>query len=279
MGTSSTCYCCIHLKIAQQNRKPFQRSENRENMWRQKRSSKGDLAMGLSEANGADCDDHSEIPRDSNGLPIYFILPPGVLASYKRRLSYCERGWAATGDPAFVAEALIWTFLHRQPMTLWLAEAAVTLVLARRTKMQANRTLARRVQWMRFDAVRIAKEDGLRWLETRIEDATKLIADLRKKGADAERIEDVKQTLKDAERRAEKIRKRGWVTWEEAHQLAVEALRGTRAKAKAGTMDADYKHVKHELVAGRGALYFLPKVPRKSLAEVLDAPIPPDRGL
>jgi hypothetical protein len=237
--------------------------------------------MGLSEANGcADSDDHLGIPRDSNGLPIYFILPPGVLASYERRLSYCERGLAATGDPAFVAEALIWTFLHRQPMRRWLAETAVTLVLDRRTKMQAKRTLERRVQWMRFDTVRTAKKDGLRWLKEGIEQTGKLIAklrsELRSKPANAKRIEVMKQALKDAERQAEKIRKRGWVTWEEAHQLAAEALRGTGAKAVAGTMGEDYKRVKHELDAGRGAQYFLPKVPRKSLAEALATPPPED---
>src|SRR5262249_12840083 len=154
--------------------------------------------------------------------------------------------------------------------------AAVTLVLARRTKTQANRALARHVQWMRFDAVRTAKEDGLRWLEARIEHATKLIADFRgghgraerieatKQTRSAEDIEAVKQTLKDDERRAGKSRKRGEVTWEEAQQLAVEVLRDTGAKAdEAGTMWKDYKRVRQDLNARRGALYFLPKVPRK----------------
>src|SRR6516162_10145431 len=105
-------------------------------------------------------DPHYNIPRDAKGDPIFFIL-----------------------------EALIWSHLHRQPNPLWLTEAAVTVVLDRRTKTQANRVRERRVQWVRFTTVRDAKEQGLRWLQTRIEVAAKSIADLSKKAGNEERIE------------------------------------------------------------------------------------------
>ena len=216
-------------------------------------------------------DPHYNIPRDAKGDPIFFILPPDIQQSYKRRLRACELGWAATGDPAFIVEALIWAHLHRQPNPLWLAEAAVALVRDRRTKTQANRVLERRVQWVRFTTVRDAKEQGLRWLQTRIESAPKAIADLSKKAGNEERIEAWKDFAEDAKLRAEKIRQRGWVTWEEARVLAAEGLCRTEMKGEPDTMHKDYDRVKRDLKAGRGGLYFLPKLPRKSLTEVLGA--------
>src|SRR6516165_6647035 len=196
-------------------------------------------------------DPHYNIPRDAKGDPIFFILEPDIRRSYEHRHLACERGWSVTDDPAFIAEALIWSHLHRQPNPLWLTEAAVTVVLDRRTKTQANRVRERRVQWVRFTTVRDAKEQGLRWLQTR--------------------IEAVQHFVEDAELRAEKIRKRGWVTWEEARELAAEGLCRTEMKGEPDTMRKDYERVKRDLEAGRGGLYFLPKLPRKSLTEVLGA--------
>jgi hypothetical protein len=230
------------------------------------------------EINPDDPDDpHYSLPRDSDGLPIFLILPSGeilptgeersIRASYERRLKHCERGWFTTKDPAFIAEALISVHLHRQPIPLWLTEALVTLVLGHRTKSHATRALDQHSHWMRFEAVRAAKEHGLRWLQAQVEHAPKLIAKLREEKASAERVQTVKDWAKDAQDRAGRILKRGWVTWEEAKELAAEALAGTGAKADAGTVFKSYERVKRDLKEGRGALYLVPKVPRTTLAE------------
>src|SRR5262249_1158628 len=203
------------------------------------------------------------------GDPVFFILPPDIRKDYERRLFACERGWAATGDPAFIVEALHWTQLFRQPNPLWLTEAAVSLGLDLRTKREAPPVFARRVQWVRFATVRSAKEQGVRWLQARVERAPKAITDLSKKAGNEKRIEAAKCFAEDAKSRAEKIRQRGWVTWPEAHELAAENLCRTEAKAEPDTMRKDYERVKRDLEAGRGGLYFLPKLPRKSLTEVL----------
>src|SRR6516225_3239124 len=81
-----------------------------------------------------DDDDHRGIPRDTNGDPIFLILPPGVKASYDELMAGCEAGWRATGNPAFIKEAMILVHLHRQPPPLWLSEAVCTLADNRRAK-------------------------------------------------------------------------------------------------------------------------------------------------
>ena len=105
-----------------------------------------------------DDDDHRGIPRDANGDPIFLILPPGVQASYDRRLAKCEAGWRATGDPAFVKEAMIWVHLHRQPPPLWLSEAICALADNQRAarKSYITRLRSTAIKWMRFEAVRDA---------------------------------------------------------------------------------------------------------------------------
>jgi hypothetical protein len=147
----------------------------------------------------------------------------------------------------------------------------VALVRDRRTKTQTNRVLERRVQWVRFTTVRDAKEQGLHWLQTRIEGALQVITDLSKTAGNEERIKAWKDFAEDAKLRAEKIYQRGWVTWEEARVLAAEGLCRTKMKGEPDTMRKDYDRVKQNLRAGRGGLYFLPNLPRKSLAEVLGA--------
>ena len=38
-------------------------------------------------------DDRLGIPRDSNGDPIFLVLPPAIQARYDRRMKRCERAW------------------------------------------------------------------------------------------------------------------------------------------------------------------------------------------
>src|SRR5262245_18384849 len=91
---------------------------------------------------------YRHIPRDAAGDPIFFVLPPAMEASYERKLRRCERGWRATGDPAFVIEPQIQTFLHRQPPRLWLTEAAIALITKRRTKAHITRAFSAAIRLM-----------------------------------------------------------------------------------------------------------------------------------
>jgi hypothetical protein len=50
-------------------------------------------------------DPHKHVPKDVDGNPVFLVLPPGVKASYDRKMRNCEAGWQATGDPWAVAEA------------------------------------------------------------------------------------------------------------------------------------------------------------------------------
>jgi hypothetical protein len=209
--------------------------------------------------------DHQGIPRDANDDPIFLILPPGVQESYDRKLSRCRAGWQATGDPAFVIEAQIQTHLHRQPPLLWLTEAVVALATKRRTKGYAKRAFEAHIRWMRFDTLRTAKKHGLRWLQDQIKSATEVAAGTNAE-AERERAEDVKRNAK---RRAEKIEKRGRVTWEEAGELASEALAGLPAAGKSDVIRKDYDQVKRECAAGQGAQYLTPLIPRKKLADAI----------
>jgi hypothetical protein len=199
---------------------------------------------------------HAGVPRDADGVPIFLILPPGVRESYERKMAHCEAGWRATGDPAFFAEASILMYLHRQPQPLWFAEAACTLAWKRRAegKRFAKRVLDAHVHFLRYEMLRDAKEDGLRWLQDWIKDATE-------KG-DAARAEVLK-------RDAEKIAGRGRVTWPEAEALAAAALSGTLAAAEGDTIRKDHDRVKADIKAGRGARYFPPKLPYMTLTQAL----------
>jgi hypothetical protein len=109
-------------------------------------------------------DDHPGIPRDAEGVPIFLILPPGLLASYDRNMAYCEDGWRATQDPAFVSAAQRWTSIYRQPPAAWLTDAVVSLLAGLRTKGHAARAHSRDVQLTRWDMVQRAhREEGLSW--------------------------------------------------------------------------------------------------------------------
>jgi hypothetical protein len=100
---------------------------------------------------------YRRIARDADGNPIFFVLPPAMEASYGRKLRRCEAGWRATGDPAFVIEAVILSYLHRQPLRLWQTEAMVTLATKRRTKGYATSALKAAIRLLRYQAVLKAK--------------------------------------------------------------------------------------------------------------------------
>ncbi|OLB69080.1 MAG: hypothetical protein AUI16_29725 [Alphaproteobacteria bacterium 13_2_20CM_2_64_7] len=233
-------------------------------------------------------DPHRDIPKDANGDPIFFVMPDGVRASYERKLRQCEIGWLATDDPAFVTEAEILRHLHRQVSPLWLTEANIALNAKRRTKGHAKRAIEAHIRWKRYDAVRTAKEHGLRWLQDRAKRAIEHAAKAKKYAAELSGVrkaehaaakrkaedaaEAATERARDAERRAEKIEKRGWVTWPEAYVLAAEVLAGTRAAGEPDTtIRKDYEQVKKDFKEGRGAMYLLPKLPRKTLTEALKA--------
>ena len=113
-------------------------------------------------------DDHPGIPRDADGVPIFFILPPAKRASYDKKLARCEVRWRATGDPAFAIEAYVLTYLHRQPPALWVTEAVCNLGTKSRTKGYVTRAFNAGIRRMRYEAVRDAhgggpKRGGLTW--------------------------------------------------------------------------------------------------------------------
>jgi len=132
-----------------------------------------------------DQDDHRGIPRDANGDPIFLILPRGVKASFNEQMAGCEAGWHATGDPAFVKEAMILVHLHRQPPPLWLSEAVCALADNRRAEKKGytTRVLNAAIKRMRFEAVRDAKrrDRGTTW-ESAYEDAVQRLAGTRAAG-------------------------------------------------------------------------------------------------
>ena len=197
---------------------------------------------------------HRDIPKDTNGDPIFFILPDDMRASYERKLRQCELGWQATDDPAFVIEAEILRHLHRQVSPLWLAEANIALNAKRRTKGHAKRAIENSIRWIRYDTLRTAKEHGLHWLQHQAEAATgraikekkradELAGDVKAKDekAKAERAaEAAAKHAKEAQRRAGKIERRGWVTWPEAENAAVECF----ADASGGRVRDDQKKLR-----------------------------------
>jgi hypothetical protein len=246
--------------------------------------------MGVTRAaktNGRD--PHQDIPKDTNGDPIFLVLPDDMRASYERKMWQRKIGWQATRDPAFLTEAEILMHTHRQVSPLWLSEAWIELSAKRRTKGHAKRAIEAHVRWMRYDAVRTAKEHGLRWLRDRAKAATEHAAKAKKRAAElaggvrnaeaaatkvqAEAAAEAATKLaRGAKRRAEKIEKRGRVTWPEAYELAAECLAGTRATGEPDpTMRKDYEQVKKDFREGRGAMYLLPKLPRKTLTEALES--------
>jgi hypothetical protein len=148
-----------------------------------------------------------EIPRDANGKPIFLILPPGVQASYDRKMKNCETGWTATGDPWAVAEAHTWAHLHRQPSSAWLDDAVWALACQRRTKRHAKRAREAQIRIARYDTVRAARlikdpktKKKLSWTKA-CELAAENLADKPDLAADSEKMwkayKQVKKHLKE----------------------------------------------------------------------------------
>jgi hypothetical protein len=136
----------------------------------------------------AGCDCHEGIPRDSDGVPTYFILPPADRAKYEERMSGLKQAWDATRDPAYFREAFTWSFLYRQPTPRWLYEAGDTIAAGRRTKQHDERYLDGQRHLLRYEMVRAFREAG--WTEDEALD--KACERLREMGAAASRstIED-----------------------------------------------------------------------------------------
>jgi hypothetical protein len=163
-------------------------------------------------------DPHYHIPRDANGLPIFFILEPGVRRRYDQRLARCEQGWRATGNPGFVKEAQIWVHLHRQPPPLWLSEAVIALAERRQGKGHTKRATRAAIRLMRYQAMLSAPPPGR-------------CCDLQ-----TGRV----------------------VTWPDARADAARRLAKGPARGGVGAVKADYERVKKDLEQGRGGLYLQP---------------------
>jgi hypothetical protein len=101
-------------------------------------------------------------PAHDERVPL--VLPPGVQASYDRKMQSCEAGWRETGDPWAVAEAHTLTVLHRQSPPAWLDDAVWILAVNRRTATHAKGAHEAAIRFMRYEAVRDAHDlDGLSW--------------------------------------------------------------------------------------------------------------------
>jgi hypothetical protein len=106
-------------------------------------------------------DDHENIPKDENGVPVFFILPPSIRAKYERRLSGFERAWNATKDPAFFRQAFALSHLHRQPTPRWLYEAGDAIAAGRRTRRHDEHYLDGQRHLRRYQIVRAFRKAGL----------------------------------------------------------------------------------------------------------------------
>ena len=116
-------------------------------------------------------------PHPAHDERVPLVLPPGVQASYDRKMKSCEAGWQETGDPWAVAEAHTLTTMHRQSPPAWLDDAVWTLAVNRRTEGHAKRAREAAIRFMRYEAVRYAHHlDGLSW-ERACEHAVKVLAD------------------------------------------------------------------------------------------------------
>jgi hypothetical protein len=129
------------------------------------------------------CDCHEGIPRDSEGVPTYFILPPADRAYYEERLAGFEKAWKATKDPAWFAHASKWADIFRQPHPPWLSEAGQTVAAGTRTKQHDERYLDGQRHLIRYQTVRAFREAG----GTEDEALDKAVEELAKKGFAASR--------------------------------------------------------------------------------------------
>lgn len=168
---------------------------------------------------GPDDDEaHRGIPRDTNGDPIFLILPEGVRMKYQAGMTACEMAWRE-GESLAIAEAATLTHLYRQPMPAWLEQAIVELAMAQRNKDQAKRHAANEIHLMRYMTVRDLKV-----------------------GTPSHNKQYVPPTVR--------------VSWDDAYEKAAEILSGSRAAGSAATMKADYAKVRRDLNARRHGKYF-----------------------
>jgi hypothetical protein len=136
-------------------------------------------AQAPPESPGCDC--HENIPKDENGVPIFFILPPAERAYYEERLAGFEKAWHATRDPAFYRQANAWNYLHRQPPPRWLYDAGDEIAAERRTKQHDERYLDAMRHLNRYEMVRAFIAAG--WDEKQAID--KACEELERRGAAA----------------------------------------------------------------------------------------------
>jgi hypothetical protein len=122
-------------------------------------------------------DDHRDIPRDAQGNPIFLILPPAMRERYGSQMAQCEAAWRG-GEPLAVAEAVVRSQLHPQPIPVWVADAVVELAVKRRTKKQAKRHLEAQKDLARFELVRDLKAANRTWPEAYAEASSMLAGTL-----------------------------------------------------------------------------------------------------
>jgi hypothetical protein len=126
---------------------------------------------------------HDNIPKDANGVPIFFILPDGVRATYERKLRSAKQVWLATRDPGALRQAAVWIKSHRQPEPEWFFDAIVTLLGGMRSDKDVQRAENNAVHSQRYQIVRDERADALAatGIEISVDEASERAADKFKK--------------------------------------------------------------------------------------------------
>jgi hypothetical protein len=150
-------------------------------------------AQAPTETLGCDC--HEGIPRDSAGVPTYFILPPADRAYYEEKLAGFEKAWEATKDPAWFAHASAWADLFRQPHPPWLSKASQMVAARQRTKDDDRRYRKNQSHLLRYQTVRAHREAGCSEDEA-LDRAVKELAKIRGEAAARSTIEDSYNRMK-----------------------------------------------------------------------------------
>jgi hypothetical protein len=89
-----------------------------------------------------------------------FLLPREIRVSYERHLAACRRAWEATQDPLAVAEAITWAHHFRQPIEIWIEEAAVRALVRVRSKASHRKHRENMLHFERWRTVRDLVESG-----------------------------------------------------------------------------------------------------------------------
>jgi hypothetical protein len=108
---------------------------------------------------------HRHVPRDADGVPIFFVLSAEDRAVFDQQMALCEAGWRETREPAFVGEAIMWAQLNRQPLPPWLNEAVHALAVVQRSPAHVKQERDADRHWKRYRLVREANERGRSWME------------------------------------------------------------------------------------------------------------------